>query len=356
MNWLNFQEDAIRLTEEEVAELTREVVNTYKQAIVDIKAQIKEQYATLAGVKPENYYNELVKYDRLETLLDDVTASYRNYSLHAQLYTEHAVSIAASNAFYRSVFTQSWIVDQAGVTIPYDLVELIVYGSSQEWKAIPLKRRKAYEAKYGKIGDLMPQAGSLTDFLVKNRNAEIAQIRQAISAGIKQGLSYNNMAASIVDVIGTLAKNKDGTINASGAFARAVNIISTESTRAMNAGAYAATKQLESQGINVQKRWLATLDSRTRSSHAHLDHTTIDVDDRFWIGGDSALYPGGFSNVKNNARCRCSTIDIIDGEDPALRTGRNPTTGEHETFDYKTFDQWAKDTGLKRNKYGELFA
>jgi uncharacterized protein with gpF-like domain len=138
--------------------------------------------------------------------------------------------------------------------------------------------------------------------------------------------------------------------------ANAMRIVSTETTRAMNAGSFASTQYLASTGTDVKKRWIATLDGRTRDSHAHLDGKTIDVDDYFHIGMDSALYPGGFSDVKNNARCRCTTIDVINGESPALRTGRNPVTGEHEVFDYKDFDQWKKDNGLKTNVYGEIYA
>jgi len=67
----------------------------------------------------------------------------------------------------------------------------------------------------------------------------------------------------------------------------------------------------------------------------------------------------GGENVKHffavAQNCRCTTIDIIDGERPALRTGRDPVTNENTTFDWKNFDDWSKDHGLTKNVYGEIY-
>ena len=163
------------------------------------------------------------------------------------------------------------------------------------------------------------------------------------------------MSEAIAAVIGKVTKGAGGELTASGAMANAMRISMTEGTRAMNAASFAASTYLDELGVDIKKRWVATLDSRTRSSHARLDGKTIPVDEYFTLGSDRALYPGGFSQAKNVARCRCTTIDIIDGEGPELRTGRNPTTGESGVMGWKEFDQWAKDNGLTRNKYGELY-
>lgn len=358
MNWINFQDENYRLTEQEVNSLSKDILDQYRLALADIKEQVKTAYAEiLSGVAAEDYYNAMLKYDRLTLLEKNITEAYRAYSLRAQTLTEHAVSVAASNSFYRSMYAQSWLVENMPkVVLPYDIVELVVYGTASEWKAIPEKRRLAYEAKYGKLGDLMPQSGTLSEAIIKNRTKEIAEIQQALTQGLRSGKSYTQMANGISDIIGSIVKGEGGEITASGAFANAARIAATESTRAMNATSFAATQYMSNNGVDIKKRWVATLDSHTRSSHRALDGKTIGVDEYFRIGSDSALYPGGFSEVGNNARCRCTTIDIINGQGPALRTGRNPVTGEHEVFDYKNFDDWAKEKGLKKNIYGEIYA
>lgn len=349
MNWLDFQQSVYSLTQEDVEELNKEIIATYKAAREDITAQIEKQYAKyLTSIGTDDVYNEMLKYNRLQNLLSDVTTAYNAYSLKAQTLTEHVVSISASNTYYRSLYASAWLDGGLYGVLPYEMAELIVYGTAETWKAIPA----SIAARFG--GDLAAytsKAGTLTEFLVKNRKEEIRQIQNAIVTGLQQGKSYKQMSEIIAGIIGKVTK-KDGVLTASGAMANAMRIAITEGNRAMNAASFAASSYLDGQGVDIQKRWLATLDSRTRSKHAHLDGKTIPVDERF-PGG--AMYPGDFPSAGQNINCRCTTIDIIDGEGPELRTGRNPTTGESGVMNWKDFAAWAKDHGLTRNKYGELY-
>lgn len=360
MNWANFQETNYRLTEKDIAELNKQILSQYRDAMKDIDAQLKDVHSEiLSGVKPEDYYKVMIKHDRIEKLKASVAESYTTYSKRAQVLTEHAISISASNTFYRSVFAQSWISEMVPkAVIPYDLIELITYGTESAWKEIPAQRRAKYEALYGKLADLQAKAGTLTEFLVSNRKYEIEQIQRVIAQGLKTGKSYSSMASMVKDIIGSVV-SQDGTMTAKGAMAAAMNIVSSESGRAMNAASYASTQYLASTGEDVEKSWLATLDGRTRDTHKHLDGKRLPVDGLFkaYYKGQlyTALYPGGFGCPALDNRCRCTTIDIIGGQGPALRTGRNPVTGKNEVFDYKDFEQWAKDNELKTNVYGELY-
>jgi hypothetical protein len=47
-------------------------------------------------------------------------------------------------------------------------------------------------------------------------------------------------------------------------------------------------------------------------------------------------------------------VDIINDEPITIRRGRNPKTGKNEVFSFKDFGEFAKDNGLKKNKYGQL--
>ena len=102
--------------------------------------------------------------------------------------------------------------------------------------------------------------------------------------------------------------------------------------------------------------WLATLDTRTRDRHAALDGTIKEYDQKFSIDGDKALIPMQFANASNNINCRCTTVDVIDDKTPSLRRGKNPTTGETEVFEWKTYNQWAQDNGLKPDSNNILTA
>jgi len=79
---------------------------------------------------------------------------------------------------------------------------------------------------------------------------------------------------------------------------------------------------------------------------------TFNLDEYYKIGADRALMPGGFTRPENVINCRCTHVDIVGDIDPQIRRGRNPHTGENEVFEFKTYEQWAKDNGLKQDKNG----
>lgn len=56
----------------------------------------------------------------------------------------------------------------------------------------------------------------------------------------------------------------------------------------------------------VSKIWRTVMDDRVRDTHDYLEGVSVGVNDRFYtFDGDSALYPGDFDMVENNANCRC---------------------------------------------------
>jgi hypothetical protein len=80
-----------------------------------------------------------------------------------------------------------------------------------------------------------------------------------------------------------------------------VRVIDTDSTRVFNEGILSAAK-----GRATTKTWVTMKDDRVRDTHRYLEGQTIPVDARFYTyDGDSALSPGGFGLVQNNANCRC---------------------------------------------------
>lgn len=62
----------------------------------------------------------------------------------------------------------------------------------------------------------------------------------------------------------------------------------TTLTGAENAGRVASYERARGMGIDVRKRWLATLDERTRASHRALDGEVADADGKFPNGCEYA--------------------------------------------------------------------
>lgn len=77
----------------------------------------------------------------------------------------------------------------------------------------------------------------------------------------------------------------------------------------LNVGERAEDEEPEDGGVvkpTVMKTWQTMLDDRVRDTHEYLEGMTIPVNRRFYTyDGDSARYPGDFSNPANVINCRC---------------------------------------------------
>lgn len=86
----------------------------------------------------------------------------------------------------------------------------------------------------------------------------------------------------------------------------------TAYTGAQNAGRIEGMHQAEDLGLEVKKRWMATLDDKTRDTHRDLDGQEVDPDEPFITSnGDAIMYPGdphGQPGDVFNCRCRVITV------------------------------------------------
>ena len=161
------------------------------------------------------------------------------------------------------------------------------------------------------------------------------QITASVTSSILQGKSIKGMSNDLQKRITTM--NRDS----------AIRTARTAVTGAQNAGrmdSYAAAQKM---GIKLKKEWLATLDSRTRHSHAMLDGEQVEQNDKFSNGcrfpGDPQGPPWEIYN------CRCTTVAVVDGVDTstAQRRARNADTGQTEVISNMSYSEWAgwkKDT------------
>lgn len=335
MNLEQAQQRAYSETEKEVLYLNKLMLEQYNKAQTEIIEQLEKIYGKyLTTADPQDYYNIMIQYDRLNKLLTDVQKTYSYYSAESGNYTQQLSSLSMSNVYYRQHYILEWFTPISFNFLDRQLVELSVTGTQEAWKAI--------SKKYKDINVYVPKYGTLTELLYSNKIEDLSKLQRVITQGFIQGQSVKQLSANISDLM-------------SNAGFKADRIARTESARTANLGNYAATQDAISQGVDIKKQWIATLDDRTRSSHAALDGQIKEQDEYFSIGGDKALLPMQFTQAKNNINCRCTIVDVVDGVSPQARGGRNPRTGEPEYFEFKTFDAWAKDHNLKKNKYGEYY-
>lgn len=123
-------------------------------------------------------------------------------------------------------------------------------------------------------------------------------IASEVSRGIVSGMTFNQIAQQIS------FKMKGAYKNSGGSLAYAKRIARTEGHRIQNQACMDACYKARDKGAEVVKKWDATLDAKTRESHAIVDGEVKELDEKFSNG---LMFPGdpsgGAAEVVN---CRCA--------------------------------------------------
>jgi SPP1 gp7 family putative phage head morphogenesis protein len=122
-------------------------------------------------------------------------------------------------------------------------------------------------------------------------------LKTSLTEGIGKGEGIPDLAARVEAVMGDRIRSTPETI------AR------TEVIGAYNGGTLEAWKQ---SGVVTKKRWLATLDERTRETHTAAHGQVVPLDDDFEVGGFSGPCPGQMGDAGEDINCRCTMTAIVD--------------------------------------------
>ena len=126
-------------------------------------------------------------------------------------------------------------------------------------------------------------------------------IQSAVLQGILTGESMKDIAKRFQEVTGMDER-------------AAIRNARTAVTGAENAGRIDSYKRAQSMGIRMKQVWMATLDGRTRDSHAMMDGEKQDVGKKFSNG---CRYPGDPQGAPSEIyNCRCTLVSEVDGSDP----------------------------------------
>lgn len=155
-------------------------------------------------------------------------------------------------------------------------------------------------------------------------------VNSAITQGIIQGESIPNITRRLKNVVGMDTR-------------AAIRTARTSTTQAENAGRIDSYDDAEKMGIELEKKWMATLDTRTRTSHRELDGQTCPIHDKFKIDGEEIGYPGDPSAAGYLIyNCRCTLVAEVKGityKDE--RWSRLP--------EGMSYDEWVKAKKVKKD-------
>ena len=155
---------------------------------------------------------------------------------------------------------------------------------------------------------------SLEERLYQKRDKLAELATNALTVGAAKGDDYKKIAKNIGEL--TEASYK-----------QALRIARTEGGRAQSTAKQKGYEEAVSKGIDLKKKWLSTLDEKTRSSHQHLDGQIVEIDEKFQSGKGKAEGPRMFGIASEDINCRCTTVTVVNGYDPALERKDN-TSGE----------------------------
>lgn len=323
------------LTEEELAKLEKRIARVYKEAADELQGTIDDYFAKFekrdaemkAKIGSAVNGKEFTEQDYKQWRLAQIGRGERFKSLQkriAERYTEaNQTAVSYVNDATPEIYSlnrnyAAYTIEQVAGNVGFDL-----------WDEQTVKRLIVEQP------DLMPY---YPEKKAVKRGIDLAygksQISACVTSSILQGKSIKGIADDLQKRIPTMERNS------------AIRTARTAVTGAQNAGrmdSYAAAAKM---GIKLKKEWLATLDGRTRHSHAMLDGEQIAQDKKFSNGCRFPGDPQGPAWEIYN--CRCTLIAALDGVDTsdAQRRARNPVTGEYEINSGMTYAEWA---GWKKN-------
>ena len=283
-------------------EVIKELEKSYQKAIDDINRVItsllarKDTENLQAIIYQVKYQNALKK--ELEAFLNVLHT--RNYTL-----IDNYLKDCYINSHIGTLF------DLQGQGIPL----ILPLDQEQMISAITLNSKLSYP--------LYNTLGFNIDFLKTS-------VRQEISRGIAQELSYQEMARNIKNTT-----NVD--------YNKSLRIAKTEGHRIQCESAYNVQVRAKQKGADIVKQWDSTLDGKTRPTHRALDGQIVGVDEYFKSeSGYKALYPGGFGVPSEDCNCRCALLQrakraLSDEEFTKMNSKTNELQHFESVDDYNKF-------------------
>ena len=315
-----------KMTDAELAKLEKRIAAIYREAYNDLTDTIRDYFGKFAardavekarmdaGEISEDQYKQwrlaqIGRGRRFEALRDKVAERMTNANVVAVAYVNDATpGIYSLNRNFAA-----YTIEQVTGDVGFDI-----------WDEQTVKRLISEQP------ELMPY---YPEKRALNRGIDLAygkkQITASVTSSILQGRSIKGMADDLQSRITTM--NRDS----------AIRTARTAVTGAQNAGRMDSYAAAEKMGIKLKKRWLATLDARTRHSHAMLDGEQVAQDKKFSNGcrfpGDPQGPPWEIYN------CRCTLIPAVEGVDAstAQRRARNADTGQTEVISDMSYAEWA---------------
>lgn len=294
---MSFQRDeASRVAYFERAEKAyeKQLAKLWRDALADIRnemSKIYERYST-NGILTRA---DMTRYNRLTTLEKDLSEIIKPVARESTKIVDRMKPKEYGEAFWRT----AWAFDnETGVAL--------------KWGA--LDKKAVIAALDNPFFD-----ASKESFWFNANN----RIKAAVSNGLALGQSYTDMMRDLKAMI-----NRDNY--------DIMRVLRTELHSSQEAGTMASYEEAADKGIKGKTIWVATLDGRTRDSHAAMDGVEQDSDGMFRGSIGEAPYPGWEGlPAEERIHCRCDVRYEVSGFAPIIRRSR-----EDGIIPYQNYSEW----------------
>lgn len=314
---------AHRRTDKKLAELEKRIAAEYKKAADELSEKIKDYFERLKerdAVQAEMLLNgEITKQEYIQWRLAQIGRGKRFQALRDRIAERmtHANEVAAAYINDQTPGIYSLNRNYAAYTIEQQVGQNVGFDL---WDEQTVKRLIVDHP------DIMPY---YPEKRAVQRGIDLAwgkrQITNQVTTGILQGESIKHLADRLQVNIPNMNRTS------------AIRAARTAVTGAQNAGRLDSFLKAQEMGIRLKKRWLSTLDNRTRHTHRILDGQVRPNEKPFVVEGQEIMYPGDPSAAAALVyNCRCTLVAEVDGVDTsgALRRDQDGVVPN------MTYEEW----------------
>lgn len=273
------------------------IFNAYKETLAEMKVRLKEYV---------DNYQKLTFSQRIEA-----ERLFRSAGEIDQLLSTTFKKVGLAAATYKTAEAE---LGYAGVFYAIEGRDNLTFGT------INLDRRFIETAVNAPVADKR-----LSERLYTNRKKLARATTSMIIRETAKGKGYAHIAKRVAD-------------QTEASYKQSMRIARTEAGRVRSIATQQAYEDAHDLGVEeLQKKWVAGMDSRTRESHGIADGQVVGYDEDFHVGQGKGKGPRNLGHPGEDINCRCTTIAVVGQYDPSLRRIDGEVTG------YKTYTEWAKD-------------
>ncbi len=313
---LTLQSKADAVHEEMLNGYEKRLISSYKKSLEKIKKKVAEMYEKFGD---KVTYQEMQSYNRLAVLEREIAVQLKELTGENIKLITDSIKNSFAESYYRTGYS---LENGLGVKLGFGQLNPIVINAAI---LNPLDRIKWPDR--------------MKDHILNKLSNEI---KQEITSGLIEGKGYAKIAKAITERTSITAS-------------KALVIARTESGRAQSTArilafdkSEAASKRL---GIKTSRKWIATLDARTRDTHRSMDgqlaHKNADGKLVFTLPSGAETEGPRLSGIPGeDINCRCTTALEIVGFSHKFRRDNI----DKSSIKNITYNEWAAEKGIPPRK------